>query len=270
MQVYRGMDIGTAKPSLAEQAEVPHHLIDLVEPEESFSVADFQSAARAVLADHGGRRMIVVGGSGLHVRALLDPLEFPPHDPAVRQVIDALPPEESRERLRAADSHADDVLDLANPRRVQRALEILEITGLTPSQRALTAEARAVAAYEPLVPFVGFGIDAGEALGSRVADRTDAMIEAGFVAEVRSLAGRLGVTARSATGYPEFGAYVAGESSLDEAVSKTRESTVALAKRQRTFFRRDPRIVWLDWHDDPVVRYDSFRAQLDKLGLWNS
>jgi len=264
------MDIGTAKPTLAEQAEVPHHLIDLVEPEESFSVADFQQEARAVLADHEGRRIIVVGGSGLHVRALLDPLEFPPHDPVVRETIDALPPDEARERLRAADGHAGEVLDLANPRRVQRALEILEITGLTPSGRAATHEARAVAAYEPFLSFAGFGIDAGESLGVRVADRTDAMVEAGFVAEVRSLAGRLGVTARSATGYAEFSAYVAGESGFDEAVGKTREATLALAKRQRTFFRRDPRIVWLDWHDDAAVRYDSFRAQLDKLGLWNS
>ena len=91
MQVYRGMDIGTAKPTVGEQAEIPHYLIDLVDPETPFSVADYQRVGRQVVAEHANRPIIVVGGSGLHVRALLDPLEFPPHDPDVRKDLSALP-----------------------------------------------------------------------------------------------------------------------------------------------------------------------------------
>ncbi len=270
MQVYRGMDIGTAKPTPAERAEVPHHLIDLVDPEEPFSVADYQHESRRVVKENANRRIVVVGGSGLHVRALLDPLEFPPHDPQVRSDLSGLAPDEARRRLEAADPQAGEIVDLANPRRVERALEILEITGLTPSQRAITGPARSVAAYEPFLAFAGFGIDAGNQLSERAAGRIEAMVEAGLVEEVRSLRGRLSVTARAATGYTEFAAHLDGELTLAEAKQLTRDATVALAKRQRTFFGRDPRLTWIPWHVEPEQRYLSFRSELDRLGLWNS
>ncbi len=264
------MDIGTAKPTLAEQAQIPHYLIDLVDPETPFSVADYQRVGRQVLGEHGDRRIIVVGGSGLHVRALLDPLEFPPHDPDIRKKLTAIPGDVARQRLEDADRHASDVVDLANPRRVARALEIYELTGLTPSQRAATGLARAVAEYESYLSFAGFGIDAGDHLAARVRRRVETMVVAGLVEEVRSLAGRLGPTACTATGYPEFGAYVTGESSLEDAVDRTYTATMALAKRQRTYFRRDPRMTWLAWDDDPDERYASFRSELDRLNLWTS
>jgi len=270
MQVYRGMDIGTAKPTLAERDEVPHYLVDLVDPEEPFSVADYQRESRRVVTDNSDRRILVVGGSGLHVRALLDPLEFPPHDPTVRLDLSALDPKEARRRLEAADPGAGAIVDLANPRRVERALEILEITGLTPSQRAMTGSARSVAAYEPLLAFAGFGIDAGERLAQRIATRMDSMVDAGFVEEVRSLRGRLGVTARAAAGYTEFAAHLDGELTLAEAKKLTRNATMALAKRQRTYFGRDPRLTWIRWDAEPEERYRSFRAELDRLGLWTS
>ncbi len=270
MQVYRGMDIGTAKPTTAEQAEVPHHLIDLVDPEEPFSVADYQRAGRRVVSENPDRLIVMVGGSGLHVRALLDPLEFPPHDPQVRSQMSALPTDEARRRLDVADPQAGEIVDLANPRRVQRALEILEITGLTPSQRATTGPARSVAAYEPFLAFAGFGIDAGDQLPERAAARIESMVEAGLVEEVRSIRGRLGVTARAATGYTEFVAHLDGQLTMAEAKQLTREATVALAKRQRTFFGRDPRLTWIPWHAAADQRYLSFRSELDRLGLWTS
>ncbi len=264
------MDIGTAKPTVGEQAEIPHYLIDLVDPETPFSVADYQRVGRQVVAEHANRPIIVVGGSGLHVRALLDPLEFPPHDPDVRRELSALPADVARHRLENADGQAGDLVDLANPRRVARALEIYELTGLTPSQRAATGPARAVARYESYLPFAGFGVDAGEHLVDRVTRRVESMVAAGLVEEVRSLTGRLGPTARTATGYPEFGAHVGGKSSVQEAADRTQVATMALAKRQRTYFRRDPRITWLAWDDDPDHRYASFRSELDRLNLWIS
>lgn len=270
MQVYRGMDIGTAKPTRAERSEVPHHLVDLVDPEEPFSVADYQRESRQVVMENPDRRIVVVGGSGLHVRALLDPLEFPPHDPQVRSELSGLTPDEARRRLEVADPQAGEIVDLANPRRVERALEVFEITGLTPSQRAVTGAARSVAAYEPFLAFAGFGIDAGDQLAQRATARIASMVEAGLVEEVRSLLGRLGVTARAATGYTEFTAHLDGELTLAEAKQLTRDATVALAKRQRTFFGRDPRLTWIPWHAEPEQRYLSFRFELDRLGLWTS
>ena len=159
---------------------------------------------------------------------------------------------------------------MANPRRVERALEILEITGLTPSQRARTGPARSVAAYEPFLAFTGFGIDAGEQLPQRIVDRMDSMVDAGLIEEVRSLRGRLGVTARAATGYTEFAAHLDGELTLAEAKQLACDATMALAKRQRTYFGRDPRLTWIRWDAEPEERYRSFRAELDRLGLWTS
>lgn len=264
MQVYREMNIGTAKPSADQQAAVTHHMIDLVDPDETFTVAQFQDRGRSVV--HAAvSPIIVVGGSGLHVRALLDPMTFPPHDATVRDTINALDPAEALRRLEIADPGAAARVDVKNPRRVQRALEVYQLTGLTPSARADLPEARALADYVPAMPFVAFGVDPGDGLAQRVQARICDMVESGLVAEVAGLKGRLGSTARTATGYPEFGRHVDGEISVDEAKSLTANATMSLAKRQRTFFGRDPRINWIDWDEDPSVRYHTLRSQLDRV-----
>ena len=271
MQVYRGMDIGTAKPTGQQRARVPHHLIDLADPGEAFSVAEFQREGRRVLADlaRRGAPALIVGGSGLHFRALVDPLEFPPHDPAVRRVVEALPPGGAAAALLAADPGAGEHVDLANPRRVARALEVHRLTGLTPTARGEGEQAAAIREYRPLVPVAALGIDPGESLPARVEARFDAMLGAGLLEEVRRLAPRLGRTAAQAVGYKELLPVVWGEASLEEGRTRAVAATRALAGRQRTFFRRDPRVRWLEWHDDPAQRAAAARAAFVEAG-WTS
>ncbi len=264
MQVYRGMDIGTAKPDALDRARVRHHMIDLVDPEDAFSVADFQEHGRAVLTGLQERRCpaLVVGGSGLHFRALVDPLSFPPHDPQVRGEIEALEPSAARAELVAADPEAGRFVDLENPRRVGRALEVLRLTGLTPSRRAAQPGTDEVAGYRPVVPFRAVGLDPGDELSDRVRTRLRNMIDAGLLEEVAGLAGRLGPTAAGAVGYRQLLPVVAGECDLDEGVEATYRATMSLAKRQRTFFRRDPRIDWVPWSKDGAERWAVVRRGL--------
>ena len=271
MQVYRGMDIGTAKATPGERNRVAHHLVDLVEPETVFTVADFQQAGRRVLAgaEASGTRMLIVGGSGLHFRALVDPMEFPPSDPGLRSRLEALEPEAARERLLAADPDAAAWVALANPRRVVRALEVLELTGRTPSQRAADPGSVAVRAYQPLHPVVALGVDPGEALGERVRQRFAGMLAAGLLKEVTRLAPRLGPTASQGVGYRELLRVVSGEWELDVAVSRAIGATIDLARRQRTFHRRDPRIKWLQWDDEPGAMASAAATQLEEAG-WTS
>lgn len=266
MQVYRGMDIGTAKPSLADRAAVAHFMVDIIDPSDDFSVAQFQDQGRRVLDDHPDTVVIVTGGSGLHMRALLDPMEFPPHDPQLRTEIENMGPDAARAALVADDRSAAEFIDLANPRRVSRALEILRLTGATPTKRAQTEQFRALRQYRPLVDFVGAGIDAGEALTDRITRRVDEMIDQGLVDEVARLDGRMSVTAEKGVGYKELLSHVRGKASLDEARASLVRSTQALAKRQRTFFGRDPRLTWLAWSNDVDVRYARLVATLDMLG----
>lgn len=252
MQVYRGMDIGTAKPSGDEQALVRHHMIDLVEPHEPYSAAQFQAAARAVLAA-SSRPIIIVGGSGLHFRAVVDPLEFPPTDTSVRSDLERLSHEEQRRRLLSLDPEAAAHVDLANSRRVVRALEIAELTGVVPSRRSQSPQAHHLRAYDALHEFVAFGIDRGTGLGDAVASRLDAMRKRGFTQEVVELADRLGPTAAGAVGYRQLLPAVRGEIDEDQGYADARRATMALAKRQRTFFRRDPRIRWISTENDAVA-----------------
>jgi tRNA dimethylallyltransferase len=268
MQVYRGMDIGTAKPSQADQSEVPHHMIDLVEPEHSFSVAEFQSAGVAVLdgALGDGGSVVIVGGSGLHFRSLVDPLQFPPSDPAARSALEGLEPGEQVARLLEADPDAGDHVALDNPRRVVRALEVLQLTGETPSERSRGPAARAVSEYRPRIEFAGVGLDPAGALPVRVAARLDRMLEAGFQQEVDGLADRLGPTAAQAVGYRELMMVTRGLSSPEEGRKRTLDATTALARRQRTYLRRDPRIRWVEWDDDPVAAADRVRVGLEEAG----
>ncbi len=249
MQVYRGMDIGTAKPSGEERARVRHHMVDVADPEEEYTVARFQRDARRVIAA-AGRPVIVVGGSGLHFRAVVDPMRFPPHDSEVRRRLEALDPDALTRRLLAADPAAGDHVDLANPRRVVRAVEILELTGETPSVRAATAEAQNLRDYVAELEVRAVGIDPGPELEARVRRRLAAMREAGLLAEVEELAPRLGRTASQAVGYKQLLPVVAGDVDVEVGFARAEAATLALARRQRTFFRRDPRIRWLPWSPD--------------------
>ena len=271
MQVYRGMDIGTAKATAAERAAVTHHMIDVADPSQPYSVAEFQREGRGVLdaAAAAGKKVIIVGGSGLHFRALVDPLEFPPSDAIVRSGLEALDPQAARDRLLAADPGAATLVDLANPRRVVRALEVLELTGQVPTQRANTPAAGAVRRYESLHPVVALGLDPGAGLGERVERRFDAMLAAGLLDEVSGLAPRLGVTAAQGVGYRELLGVVAGEWDLATGRRRAVSATTALARRQRTFHRRDPRIRWLEWDDDPAPLVARAAAALEEAG-WTS
>ncbi len=261
MQVYRGMDIGTAKPTAADQARVAHHLVDVAEPDEPFTVADSQRLGRAVL-DLANHPVIIAGGTGLAFRAIVDPLDFPGRDAGIRAGLEALELPALQERLRAVDAQAGDIIDLANPRRVIRALEVHALTGLTPSERAATPEAEAVRSYQAKYPFRAAGFDPGAGLQERVVSRFDAMLEAGLLDEVSRLASRLGRTAAQAVGYKELLPVVAGDRTLEDGRTDAIAATLAVAANQRTYFRRDPRIRWLEWDDDPAVRLARARREL--------
>lgn len=264
MQVYRGMDIGTAKPTLPEQARVPHHMIDLVEPHVRFSVAEFQAEGRRVLQDLADRGIpaLIVGGSGLHFRALIDPLEFPPHDPDLRARIEAMGKEAARARLIEIDASAEDVLDMANPRRVERAVEVYELTGLTPTARSALPTAEAVADYRPVTPFRAVGVDPGPELAERIDHRLREMMSAGFLDELEGLEGSMGPTSSEAVGYKQLLPVVRGVLSEAKGIEHALRATMNLAKRQRTYFRRDPRIEWVPWLDDPLERCEQVKRSL--------
>ncbi len=250
MQVYRGMDIGTAKASAEEQAEIRHHMLDLVDPEREFSVAEFQSAGREIIAS-ADTPVVIAGGSGLHFRALVDPFEFGPTDPAIRAELESEPAGVLTARLAAIDPDAP--IDTSNPRRVIRALETHALTGETPSERATRPSVRAVAEYRPMFPLRAVGLDPGDLAPQRAAARLGEMRRRGLLAEVAALRGRLGRTASQAVGYKELIPVVDGGRGADEGFAMAERATIQLIKRQRTYFRRDPRIHWLPWCEDVDV-----------------
>ena len=263
MQVYRGMDIGTAKPTMLERRGIPHHLIDVAEPEEEFSVARFRHLGREILSETEAQMMIITGGSGLHFRALVDPMSFAPTDPAMRAELETREDAELLDELLAVDPGARSHIDLANPRRVLRALEIYELTGETPSTRAGTALAEDVRRYVPEIGFEAVGIDPGSSLEGRIDARLAGMRAGGLIEEVRTLAPRLGRTARTAVGYREILDALAGELSLDDAFDRAASNTNKLARKQRTWFQRDPRIRWIPWIDDLDQRTNRIMETID-------
>ena len=255
MQLYRGMDIGTAKLPPAERGGVAHHLLDIWDVSETASVADYQQRARAVFAELAdrGRRCVLIGGSGLYVRAALDDLQFPGTDPAVRarleRELETYGPAALHARLARADPEAARRILASNGRRVVRALEVVEISG-GPYLASLPDPAYAV-------PAVQVGIDVPRTLlDARIAARVDAMWEAGFVAEVAALAEHAGLaagrTASRALGYAQVLRQLAGEWPEQRARDETVRATRRYARRQQSWFRRDPRVRWLD-HDDPQL-----------------
>ncbi|HXF36307.1 MAG TPA: tRNA (adenosine(37)-N6)-dimethylallyltransferase MiaA [Actinomycetota bacterium] len=248
--VYRGMDVGTAKPPPPLRARVPHHLLDVADPEEAFTVARYQRLAREAVAAirSRGRRALLVGGSGLYFRAVVDDLVFPPTDPATREALErraeAVGPLRLYERLRDLDPEAAAKIEPGNVRRTIRALEVLEVTG-----RPFSTFARAWDRYPPgRVRAAGVTMPRA-LLYRRIEERAWAQVRGGLLSEVRGLVERgLGrwLTASQAIGYAELARHVAGQLSLEEAVAATVRRTKALARRQLAWFRRDPRIRWFE------------------------
>ncbi|MER5715302.1 tRNA (adenosine(37)-N6)-dimethylallyltransferase MiaA [Streptomyces sp. NPDC002132] len=262
MQLYRGMDIGTAKLTPEERAGVPHHLLDVWDVTVTASVAEYQRLARAridaLLAE--GRWPILVGGSGLYIRGAVDNLEFPGTDPEVRARLEeeltlrgsgAL-----HARLAAADPEAAQAILPSNGRRIVRALEVIEITG-----RPFTAN---LPGHDSVYDTVQIGVDvARPELDERIARRVDRMWDAGLVDEVRALEARglrQGRTASRALGYQQVLAALAGECTMDEARAETVRATKRFARRQDSWFRRDPRVHWLSGAA-------ADRAELPRLAL---
>jgi tRNA dimethylallyltransferase len=207
--------------------------------------------------------VIVVGGSGLHFRAVVDPLTFPPNDASVRAELELLEPEALRSRLLEVDPVAGDHVDLANPRRLIRALEIHRLTGLTPTDRSLDADRHRVEAYEPRYPFRAVGVDPGSGVEARITGRLAQMEQAGLLDEVASLRHHLGRTASQAVGYKQLIPVVDGEISAREGFEAVAAATRSLVKRQRTYFRADPRIAWLRWEDASHLRVEAALASLE-------
>lgn len=251
MQVYRGMDIGTAKPTPADRAEVRHHLLDLVEPDEDYTVARFQADARTALADieSRGRRALLVGGTGLHLRAVVDDLDIPGQWPELKAELDAeadlTGTPALHERLRRLDPVAAARMEPTNRRRIVRALEVTVGSG-----RPFSSYGPGLGEHRPSDRFVQFGIALPAAtLAERIEQRYHHQLEAGFLDEVRHLAARqrgLSRTAAQALGYKELLAHVRGDCTLEDALDLAIRRTRRFARRQRAWFRRDPRITWLD------------------------
>ncbi|MFE4592553.1 tRNA (adenosine(37)-N6)-dimethylallyltransferase MiaA [Streptomyces laurentii] len=247
MQLYRGMDIGTAKLTVEERGGVPHHLLDIWDVTEAASVAEYQRLARAEIDRllSVGRTPVLVGGSGLYVRGAIDALEFPGTDPEVRARLEAELEERGsgvlHARLAEADPEAARAILPGNGRRIVRALEVIEITG-----KPFTAN---LPGHESVYDTVQIGVDvARPELDERIATRVDRMWEAGLVDEVRALEAhglREGRTASRALGYQQVLAALAGECTEDEARAETVRATKRFARRQDSWFRRDPRVHWL-------------------------
>lgn len=251
-QLYRGMDVGTAKLSVAERRGVPHHQLDVLDVTDEATVAAYQAAARSDLrAVRGrGRVPVVVGGSGLYVRALLDRLEIPPTEPGVRArweaELERVGAAALSEELRRLDPVAAERIGPSNGRRIVRALEVIELTGRPFSASLPTREH-----VEPTV-LLGLRADR-DVLYARIGRRAERMWASGLLEEVRGLveAGlREGRTASRAVGYAQALRHLDGELSLAEAVEGTAAATRRLARRQEAWFGPDPRIVWLE-HDAP-------------------
>ena len=270
MQVYRGMDVGTAKPTPAEQAAVPHHLLDLAEPGEEFSVARFQATAREVIAaiEARGRRALLVGGTGLYYQVVVDDFDLPGEDRELRAALyeraegpggaAALLAE-----LAALDPVAAERIEPGNTRRIVRALEATQASG-----RPFSSFGPGVfGAGSPRrgLPVAAAGIWMGREVGARrIEDRIAAMVEDGLIDEVRRLVaapGGLSRTAREGIGYKEILDHLEGSiPTLEAALRRTAERTRQLARRQRMWFRRDRRITWIGSGGNPLATLPALLA----------
>jgi len=263
MQVYRGMDIGTAKPTAAEQAAVAHHLLDLVDPDEDMTVARFQGEYRRALAEieARGHRALLVGGTGLYVRAVLDDLEIPGQYPDVRADLDG---EDDTAGLHARLAELDPVaarrMEATNRRRIVRALEVTLGSG-----RPFSSYGPGLEAYPARdTPIVGLAVDR-PILDCRIESRFRSQLDAGFVDEVRALVARpkgISRTARQALGYRELLGHVEANRALGDCVTEAVRRTRQFARRQERWFRRDPRIRWVDAGEPRAGLVDEVAAAL--------
>ena len=254
MQVYRGMDIGTAKPTVADQQLVPHHCIDLVEPNSMFTVAEFQIAARRAMTaiDAHEHVAVLVAGTGLYLTSVIDDLQLPGEWPSIRHELEQESDLASlHARLTELDPAAAARIEPTNQRRLVRALEVCLGSG-----RPFSSFGPGTSAYPP-IDTVQIGLRwSREQLTDRVAQRVHRMMHAGLLAEVQGLLdlrGGLSRTARQALGYRELITAIEGRCSTDEAVAQIIVRTRQFAVRQERWFRRDPRIRWVDITADPVA-----------------
>ncbi|MDP9225655.1 MAG: tRNA (adenosine(37)-N6)-dimethylallyltransferase MiaA [Actinomycetota bacterium] len=254
MQVYRGMDVGTAKPTVAMRAAVPHHLLDLFEPSHELSVAEFQSLGRSAIGEvtARGNRPLLVGGSGLYVRSVVDDLRFPPHSPEVRRGLDTEIEQQGTQALYARlielDPTAAQRIEPGNSRRIVRALEVIEVTGRPFSENYSWER------FESLYDLSIAGITLPrDQLYAGIEKRVDAMLKDGLLEEVRRLeAAGMGRTSRHALGYRQVLDAAPGTSVQqirDEIVAATKR----FARRQESWFRADPRVVWFDAADRALI-----------------
>lgn len=252
MQVYRGMDIGTAKPTVEDRAAVVHHGLDLVGPADRFTVADYQAAARGAIAavNGAGRRALVVAGTGLYLTALIDDLQFPGEYPQVRAELEREPDTTLLyERLERLDPVSAERIERTNRRRIVRALEVCIGSGAP-----FSATGPGTGAY-PDNGIVQIGIKwERPMLAQRIDERVRRMMDAGFLGEVRQLLaeGVMSKTAAQALGYAELIEHLRGRMTIDEAVTAIVTHTRQFAVRQERWFRRDPRIRWIHVERDPV------------------
>ncbi len=268
MQVYRGMDVGTAKLPEAERRGIPHHLLDLLEVTEPASVAEFQRLAREVVADVRGRERtpVLVGGSALYTRAIVDRFEFPGTDDSLRRELEVelerVGSPALHARLAGVDPEAAAQILPDNGRRVVRALEVVALTG-----RPFSASLPRLEYADPRTVQVGVDIDR-PTLDERIARRVEEMFAGGFVEEVEALLARGladGRTAGRAIGYREVAGFLAGDRTLAEAKEQTVVATRRFARRQDSWFRKDPRVVWVA-HDDPRRVEAALAAVADLAG----
>ncbi len=276
MQVYRGMDIGTAKPSRTDQDGVRHHMIDVAAPSEEFSVARFQAEARAAIADveARGRRALLVGGTGLYLQAVIDDLGFPGEDLALRARLDAQlgAPDalaEAYAALAIRDPLAASRIEPGNRRRIVRALEVMELTG-----RPFSSFGSGIGGeHEPVVSvrIAGLAVETAET-SRRIEARVDEMVQRGLLDEVRGLAAApWSRTARQAIGYKEVVAFLNGEiAAFAEAVALTAQRSRRFARRQRAWYRRNDRIEWFKVAESTTLNgeSDKFPSLTDAVMAW--
>lgn len=272
MQVYKGMDIGTAKPTSAERARVPHHLLDVREPGEAFSAADYQHLARAAVADISGRGRLPIfsGGTGMYIRAAIDDYNFVTisNDWGIRDALRRQAKEAGLSalyaRLLEVDPRVAGRIHVNDERRIIRALEVFQTTGRPLSFWESQKDARQ-AVYDAVL----IGLERPRAeLYARIEERVEAMIAQGLIDEVRTLLERgLSFVAHQALGYKEIIPYLLGRCSLEEAKETLKRETRRYAKRQLTWFRADARIRWIDARDEAKAQAEIVAILAHRFGL---
>ena len=253
MQIYRFMNIGTAKPDKAEQAGVVHHMIDILNPDEAFSVAEYVKAAHGAVADikSRGKNVFIAGGTGLYINSLVDDVDFCENDSdtAIRDELTRLLQERGIDylvdELRRFDPVSAEKIHKNNTRRIIRAIEFYKMTGVAISEHQKETKKKE-SRYNPLIMAIKTDMSV---LYERIEKRVDIMVEAGLIDEVKSLCDmgyKNAMLSMQGIGYKEVIEHLNGEISLDDAIAKIKLATRHYAKRQMTWFRRDERIFWLD------------------------